>query len=176
VITIKYPSFFEHKCYDLHKPYNTGIGPKSGLRQVRGCQSNAPNHPTNAIFWMGRGNSNTYMGGRPEEDPLHGICQGNGAGPAMWLVLSLLMAKIYMDNGHSSSIISPITKEEVRFMGEMFVDDTGLLTILPGIYDVQEVMDVAQCNLDKMTKLLIATVGALNPIKCYWYLVLYKLY
>jgi hypothetical protein len=109
----------------------------------------APIHPTNAIFWMGRGNSHTYMGGRPEEDPLHGICQGNRAGPAMWLVLSLLMAsKIYMDNRHSSSIISPITKEEVCLMGKIFVHDTDLLTILPGVYDVQEVMDTAQCNLD----------------------------
>ena len=122
----------------------------------------------------GRGDSNTYMGGRPAGDPLHGICQGNGAGPAMWLILSSLMAKIYGEDGHGSFLISPITKEVAKFMGQIFVDDTDLLKFLQGLYDIDELMDSAQCDLDKWTELLIATGGALNPEKCYWYLVKYK--
>jgi hypothetical protein len=31
-----------------------------------------------------RGNSTTFMGGRGKENPLQGLCQGNGAGPACW--------------------------------------------------------------------------------------------
>jgi hypothetical protein len=122
----------------------------------------------------GRGDSNTYMGGRPADDPLQGICQGNGAGPAMWLILSSLMAKIYRDDGHGSFLTSPITKEEAKFMGQIFVDDTDLLKFLQGLYDIEELMNSAQRDLDKWTELLIATGGALNPGKCYWYLVKYK--
>jgi hypothetical protein len=114
------------------------------------------------------------MRGRPADDPLHGICQGNGAGPAMWLILSSLMAKIYGDDGHGSFLISPGTKEEAKFMGQIFVDDTDLLTFLQGLYNIQELMSVAQRDLDKWTEPLIATGGALNPDKCYWYLVTYK--
>jgi hypothetical protein len=122
----------------------------------------------------GRGDSNTYMGGRPVDNPLQGICQGNGAGPAMWLILSSLMAKIYSDEGHGSFLTSPITKEVAKFMRQIFVDDTDLLKFLQGLYDIQELMDSAQQDLDKWTELLIATGGALNPDKCYWYLVQYK--
>ena len=38
----------------------------------------------------GRGDSNTFMGGRPSTNPLQGLCQGNGAAPACWLMLSYL--------------------------------------------------------------------------------------
>jgi hypothetical protein len=44
---------------------------------------------------MGRGNSSTYMGGQSDKDPLQGLCQGNGAAPACWIMVSLLMMSSY---------------------------------------------------------------------------------
>jgi hypothetical protein len=44
---------------------------------------------------MGQGNSNTFMGGQPSSNSLHGLCQGNGAAPACWLMLSSLMMSVY---------------------------------------------------------------------------------
>jgi hypothetical protein len=37
---------------------------------------------------MARGDSTTFMGGRGKDNPLQGLCQGNGAGPACWLSVS----------------------------------------------------------------------------------------
>ncbi len=37
------------------------------------------------------GDSQTFMGGRAADNPLHGLCQGNGATPACWLMISSLL-------------------------------------------------------------------------------------
>jgi hypothetical protein len=58
-------------------------------------------------------------------------------------------------------------------MGEIYVDDTDLLTILQDAFDSDKVLQTAQKNLDKWAELLIATCGALNPDKCYWYMMSY---
>jgi hypothetical protein len=38
-----------------------------------------------------RGDSVTFMGGRGKVNPLQGLCRGNGAGPACWLMLSSVL-------------------------------------------------------------------------------------
>jgi hypothetical protein len=121
----------------------------------------------------GRGDSNTLMSGRSGENPLQELCQGNGAAPACWLMLSSLMMSVYRKGNHVSSLVSPITGDAIEFMGEIYVDDTDLLTILQDVFDSEEVIRTAQKNLDKWAELLIATGGALNPDKCYWYMVSY---
>jgi hypothetical protein len=113
--------------------------------------------------WTGRGDSTTFMGDRPSSNPLQGLCQGNGAAPACWLMLSSLMMSMYRKGGHVSTITSPISGTPIEFMGEIFVDDTNLLTMLQDTFSVPEILHAAQANLDKWTNLLIATGGALNP-------------
>ena len=76
----------------------------------------------------GRGDSNTYLASL--EDLLQGICQGNTAGPACWLILSSIMIRCYEKAGHGSKIISPISALPINFMGEIFVDDTDILNML----------------------------------------------
>ena len=122
----------------------------------------------------GRGDSNTFMGDRPSTDPLQGLCQGNGAAPACWLMLSSLMMRVYRQGGHVSTLDSPMSGTPIEFMGEIFVDDTDLLTMLRDVFSVSGILKIAQENLDKWARLLIATGGALNPSKCYWYMILYK--
>jgi hypothetical protein len=72
-----------------------------------------------------------------------------------------------------SATVSPISGELVKFMGEIYVDDTELLTFLLDIYEIKAVLKQAQINLDKWARLLIVTGGFLNPNKCYWYLISY---
>jgi hypothetical protein len=72
-----------------------------------------------------------------------------------------------------SATVSPISGELVKFMGEIYVDDTDLLTFLLDVYKNRAVLKQAQINLDKWARLLIATGGSLNPYKCYWYLIPY---
>jgi hypothetical protein len=84
------------------------------------------------------------------------------------------MMDVYRKGGHVSTITSPISGTPIEFMEEIFVDDTDLLTTLQYTFSVPKVLHTAQANLDKWTNLLIATGGALNPSKCYWYLITYK--
>jgi hypothetical protein len=58
---------------------------------------------------MGQGDSDTFMGGRPSGNPLQGLCQGNGAAPACWIMLSSLMMSVYRQGGHMSTMVSPIS-------------------------------------------------------------------
>ncbi len=122
----------------------------------------------------GQGDSTTYMGGRSEVDPLQGLCQRNGAVPACWIMVSSLMMLVYHKQGHISTLVSPISGTKIEFMGEIYVDNTNLLTILADKYDKNKVLQRAQVNLTKWTHLLNTTEGALNPSKCYWYVIAHK--
>jgi hypothetical protein len=84
------------------------------------------------------------------------------------------MMSMYRKGGHVSTITSPISGTPIEFMGEIFVDNTNLLTMLQDTFSVPEILHTAQANLDKWTNLLIATGGALNLSKCYWYTISYK--
>ena len=119
----------------------------------------------------GRGDSNTYLAS--VEELLQGICQGNTAGPACWLILSSIMIRCYEKAGHGSKITSPISALPINFMGEIFVDDTDLLNILMEIQTIEELMEITQANFDEWSRLLRGTGGALNRDKCYWYLIAY---
>ncbi len=72
-----------------------------------------------------------------------------------------------------STTVYPICGEVIDLMGEIYVDDTNLLTFSLEECNIGAVLKQAQINLDKWSRLLIATGGSLNPDKCYWYLISY---
>ncbi len=162
------------KCYDrinhiVMSLLLLAIGGEDGPIQVMLC----PIQQMNFFQRTGQGDSDTFMGGRPCNNPLQGLCQGNGAVPACWIMLSSLMMSIYQRGGHMSTMESPISGDVIEFMGKIHVNDTDLLTLPLEEYNVGAVMKRAQTNLDKWSQLLNATGGALNPDKCYWYLISY---
>jgi len=59
--------------------------------------------------------------------PMYGIGQGNGAGPAIWAVVSTPILDILRSMGFGFSYIIPISDHFIRFVGFAFVDDTDLL-------------------------------------------------
>ncbi len=121
----------------------------------------------------GRGNLNTYMGGRPTSGQLQGLCQGNRAAPVCWLMkISTIMA-CYKKAGYGSLVVAPISNEVIELMGEIYVDDFNILVFLAGILDCKQLMNITQASLEAWAELLNATGGTLNPAKCYWYLVAY---
>jgi hypothetical protein len=122
---------------------------------------------------MGRGDSNTFMGGRPEGNPLQGLCQRYGAAPVCWLMMCSAIMACYKKLGHGSSTVSPMSGERIEFMGERYVNDLDLLVCLKGVYDLGTVVVEAQKSLDAWANLLNATGGILNTSKCYWYPVYY---
>jgi hypothetical protein len=84
------------------------------------------------------------------------------------------MMLAYQKQGHISTLVSPISGARIEFMGEIYLDNSNLLTILADKYDKNKVLQRAQVNLTKWAHLLNATGGTLNPSKCYWYMIAHK--
>jgi hypothetical protein len=79
-----------------------------------------------------------------------------------------LMMSIYRKGGHVLMLVSPISGMLIKFLGEIFLDNTDLLTMLQDTFKATKVLAIAQANIDKWACLLIATGGALNPDKFDW--------
>ncbi len=86
-------------------------------------------------------------------------------------MVSLLMMLVYHREGQVSTLISPISRGSIEFMGKIYVDNTDLLTMAAGKFEKNWILLCAQANLNKWADLLNATSGTLNPSKCYWYTV-----
>ena len=86
------------------------------------------------IFFLrtGWGESKGFIGGNILKI-LHGLCQGNGAAPASWLVLSYVLITIYKNLGFGSRVESPITRVWLDIMGVLYVDDTDLFIMAEGV-------------------------------------------
>ena len=59
------------------------------------------------------------------------------------------MMSIYRRGNHVSTWVLPISREAIKFMGEIYVDNTDLLTILPDVFDSDALLLAAQNNLNK---------------------------
>jgi hypothetical protein len=98
------------KCYDrinhiVMSLLLLAIGGEDGPIRAMLC----PIQQMNFFQRTGRGDSDMFMGGRPCNNPLQRLCQGNGAGPACWIMLSSFMMSIYRRGGHMSTTESPIS-------------------------------------------------------------------
>ena len=104
-----------------------------------------------------------------------GMCQGNGAAPATWMVTSIPMIAAHKRKGHGAHFIAPILDITGHIVEGLFVDDTDLVDV-----DMQAVKTIleARSQLQELVlnwgHLLIATGGALKPGKCSYYLISFK--
>ena len=109
-------------------------------------------------------------GGPRREKALQGVGQGNGAGPAIWAVISTVIIATMATQGHGFNILSALSSVLVSFVCYAFVDDTDVIhsapsTATPGEQVIVEMQGV----LDRWGGVLRATGGALVPSKSYWY-------
>ena len=114
------------------------------------------------------GDSNMSYGGL-QPVPFQGSCQGNGASPAMWLIISLYLVLLMKEQGHVSNIISPITGITLTLVGFLFVDDTDLIVIGNCSDSEEMVQNRLQSAINFWNGFLRVSGGALKPEKCYWY-------
>ena len=100
--------------------------------------------------------------GSRRNPPLQGIGQGNGAGPAIWAVISTVIIAVMATHGHGFNILSAMSLSLVSFVCYAFVDDTDVIhsassTAVAG----EEVIEEMQVILDRWGGVLRATGGAL---------------
>jgi hypothetical protein len=118
------------------------------------------------------GDSSSFYGGSHWIIPMHGIRQGNGAGPAIWAVVSMPLLNMLRASGVGSHFISPISGKDIHFIWYAFVDDTDLIqTAHEGIATGSDVARELQRALDIWEGGLNVTGGAIVPEKSHWYLV-----
>jgi hypothetical protein len=115
-----------------------------------------------------RSDSTTFMGGCGKENPLQGLCQGNGAGPACWLMLSSILMHCHERQGFGLRIISPISSAIIIFWGEIYVDDTDLIITRPEFTTEQQTQEGLRDPAWAWALGLNATGGAINPEKSRW--------
>jgi hypothetical protein len=105
-------------CYDL-------IGHTTASLSMQ--QVGVPQHIINCLFTTlqdaihkvqtGFGDSKDSYGGKVWLIPIHGIGQGNGAGPAIWAVVSTPLLNALRQKGFGCEIICPLSSEYFRFVG-----------------------------------------------------------
>jgi hypothetical protein len=73
------------------------------------------------------GDSKSGYGGTLWDIPYFGVRQGNGAGPAIWEVVSPPVLKMMKDEGCGFMYQTSIEGKELHFVGYSFVDDTDII-------------------------------------------------
>jgi len=119
----------------------------------------------------GYGDSTSSYGGSCWLIPLHGIGQGNGAGPAIWAVVSTPLLNILRKKGYGCDIINPISGKCYKFVGYAFVDNTDLVAIKAGTFVTKIIRDSLKASLDTWEGTLKASCGAIVPEKTFWFLI-----
>jgi hypothetical protein len=76
----------------------------------------------------GFGDSKTFSGGGVSIKT-QGLCQGNGALPAGWAVISICILNAHGKRGHGAKFVCPITKLKHHLSAILYVEDTDLLHI-----------------------------------------------
>ena len=57
------------------------------------------------------GDSDSHFNSRPGENPLQGICQGNGGGPPFWYGVSVVLVIVLYHRGHGAKYRSALSNE-----------------------------------------------------------------
>jgi hypothetical protein len=94
--------------------------------------------------------------------PLQGVLlQENGAGPAIWLVVSIPIINMIRAEGFELKCCTPITDEEFHFVCYTFVDDTDLIHARTPYPDFITLIIEMQSMMDHWEGGICASGGAL---------------
>jgi hypothetical protein len=158
-------------CYDLigHTQASLAMQRMGVPKAAVDCLFSTPQGAIHRVR-TGYGDSAGSYGGNAWLLPFHGIGQGNGAGPAIWAVVSTPLLNILREMGFGLSYVAPITNLPLSFSGFAFVDDTDLLQMLHHDSSAEEVRTAIQEVVHHWEGLLAATAGAIVPEKTFWYL------
>jgi hypothetical protein len=101
-----------------------------------------------------------------------GLCQGNGAEPAGWTVVSIVILNAHKRRGHGATFLCPISLVHSNLLAVLFVDDTNVIHLDMNHRESHlEALEGLQQSIMSWGKLLIATGGSLKHSKCFYHLV-----
>ena len=91
---------------------------------------------------------------------MQGLCQGNGAAPAGWAVVSIIILHAYKRKGKGMKIVCPVSMLNSHVAAVLNVDDTDVIHLDLG---KEETVEEAHAQLQESVlswgNLLIATGG-----------------
>ena len=76
-----------------------------------------------------------------------GLCQGNGAAPAGWAVVSIVILRAHSKKGHKASFRCPISGVSSSLAALLYVDDTDVIHLR-----METVESVEDCSLQLARK------------------------
>ncbi len=115
------------------------------------------------------GDSADFYGGGLSGSPFQGVCQGNRAGPAIWLAVSMCIVQLVHTHGQPTTITSAISHQQMSLAGFLYVDDTDLIYMPSDATSTShEVIHHLQQHLSVWQQGLRASGGTLAPAKCSW--------
>jgi hypothetical protein len=152
-------------CYDLivHPSAVLAMRRQGVPESVMTCLFNTLQEVKHQVR-MAFGDLDTSFGGN-EVIPMHGICQGNGAGPLIWAVISSPILDILRNKDLGTFLTTAITYKAIRFSGFSFVDDTDIQTARSNQEMWQEVVHGLQTSMNHWEGGLRACGGAIVPSK-----------
>ena len=101
---------------------------------------------------------------------VHGVGQGNGAGPTVWTLLSTPILNLLRNKNLGEKFRLAMTKEILDIVGYAFVDNTDLIQMAKQATDTLEDVDHnLQQALNWWEGGIKTTGGALVPDKTFWY-------
>ena len=111
------------------------------------------------------GDSETTYGGMEWESDPSGVCQGNGAGPAIWAIVSSPLFECLREQGYGAELYSAISRRHFHMSGFAFVDDADTVQTGELGETTETVMEKAQEELNLWEELIRATGGGLEGDK-----------
>jgi hypothetical protein len=117
----------------------------------------------NMKLFLQMGFSNlTFFAGGGISIKTQGFCQGDGAAPVGWGVVSICISRLHNKKGHGAKFLCPITKLKHHLSAILYVNNTDLFHInLTRDKHGDDVHATIQDSINSWGNLLIATGGAL---------------
>ena len=100
-----------------------------------------------------------------------GVGQGNGAGPAIWAVISTIFFDTLRENGFGAILTAPFSKVEINLSGYGFLDDTDLIETGLDADDYLDICLKLQSALNLWETCTEVSGGCLVPDKSWYTLV-----
>ena len=103
-----------------------------------------------------------------------GMCQGNGAAPTAWRLVSIVILNAHKRRGHSAKFVCPASLTKSQLLAVLLIDDTDVIHLeMDSRKDKHMTLHGLQQSVTSWRELLVTTGGLLKPIKCFFPLILF---